>query len=464
MLATVAVAASTSPASAETIGSSSLGAPAQTALTCGTYDPCVLIAEEISGAPVRVPAGNWIVTSWRVRNAEGEMALELLQPTGGTSSSLEGNFNAESDLAVAAGGDVVREFATRLPANGGEAIGVGLAAGAQVGGNASGGAVFYEAPASEEFETNLSANYEVLLQVTLEPDADGDGFGDQSQDSCPSQADTQGACPSPPPPPRAAPPPPPPDPLAPLRAGNRPLVRIGGGKVAAPAGTARIQIANPNGFDVKGTLKLTVKGKAIGSRAYAAKAGATVSVKVKLSKTARAALKKRGSLKAKALATVKGPIGKQGSSGGTLTITRRKPKQPAPPKAPSGTRFTGKTANSTVEFGFDLVGDSMRDFSGGINVTCFYPGGTSRSAVEAFDPAGPFPLGSKSEQTVEDKESAILGSRTSKRYTVDAHATGANTVAGTIQISYGFTTFNPITGFAEGSSCVGEDTFTASRG
>lgn len=105
----------------------------------------------------------------------------------------------------------------------------------------------------------------------------------------------------------------------------------------------------------------------------------------------------------------------------------------------------------------------MRDFSGGINVTCFYPGGTSRSAIEAFDPTGPFPLGSKSEQTVEDKESAILGSRTSKRYTVDAHATGADTVAGTIQISYGFTTINPITGFAEGSSCVGEDTFTARR-
>ncbi len=35
---------------------------------------------------------------------------------------------------------------------------------------------------------------ELLVQATLEPDADGDGFGDESQDRCPSQAATQGEC------------------------------------------------------------------------------------------------------------------------------------------------------------------------------------------------------------------------------------------------------------------------------
>jgi hypothetical protein len=35
---------------------------------------------------------------------------------------------------------------------------------------------------------------ELLVQATLEPDADGDGFGDETQDRCPSQATTQGAC------------------------------------------------------------------------------------------------------------------------------------------------------------------------------------------------------------------------------------------------------------------------------
>jgi hypothetical protein len=33
------------------------------------------------------------------------------------------------------------------------------------------------------------------LSATLEPDADHDGFGDETQDQCPTNASTQGACP-----------------------------------------------------------------------------------------------------------------------------------------------------------------------------------------------------------------------------------------------------------------------------
>ena len=35
---------------------------------------------------------------------------------------------------------------------------------------------------------------ELLVAATIEPDADGDGFGDETQDRCPAQATTQGAC------------------------------------------------------------------------------------------------------------------------------------------------------------------------------------------------------------------------------------------------------------------------------
>jgi hypothetical protein len=35
----------------------------------------------------------------------------------------------------------------------------------------------------------------VALAVKVEPDADGDGFGDETQDACPSNATTQGTCP-----------------------------------------------------------------------------------------------------------------------------------------------------------------------------------------------------------------------------------------------------------------------------
>jgi hypothetical protein len=55
-------------------------------------------------------------------------------------------------------------------------------------------------------------NGELLINADIEPDADHDGFGDETQDLCPTDASTTGACPPPPPPP---PPPPNNQPAAP---------------------------------------------------------------------------------------------------------------------------------------------------------------------------------------------------------------------------------------------------------
>jgi len=40
------------------------------------------------------------------------------------------------------------------------------------------------------------ATGELLVQAVIEPDADGDGFGDETQDGCPTNASAQGACPT----------------------------------------------------------------------------------------------------------------------------------------------------------------------------------------------------------------------------------------------------------------------------
>lgn len=50
-----------------------------------------------------------------------------------------------------------------------------------------------------------AASTELLLSATLEPDVDGDGWGDETQDKCPGQDDPTNACP----PPKGGPPPPP---------------------------------------------------------------------------------------------------------------------------------------------------------------------------------------------------------------------------------------------------------------
>lgn len=41
---------------------------------------------------------------------------------------------------------------------------------------------------------STEATGELLVAATIEPDADGDGFGDETQDGCPTQASSQGAC------------------------------------------------------------------------------------------------------------------------------------------------------------------------------------------------------------------------------------------------------------------------------
>jgi hypothetical protein len=448
----LSAAAPAADAGAITIGSDKLGSPSPAFFGCSTPDPCILIQDTIAGAPVRVPQGTWILTSWRVRGADGTVGLQVIQPTGGTADTLEGTVKASSpDLAGAGqGADAVQSQDVRIAVTSGDMLGLGLDSGASVGGLAADGSTtIFEAPLSSPFTTNGVGNVEQLVQATIEPDADGDGFGDATQDGCPTSGSTQGACPLPPGPP---------DPLAELKAGGKPKIRLASRKVGAPKGTVAVPLVNPNGYAVSGTLKLKRKGKVVGSKRYSIPSSGSTKVKVKLSRAAKTALKRAGKLKLAAGASVKGPIGRAGALRATLSVSKRAVRL----GSGSGTRFEGRTKNVDVKLSFDLIGGSVRNAVGGIMVTCFYPGGTSRSGVEVWDPPGAFPLGQKSEQFADDRPSAILGSNTRKRYTMEASQSG-DTVTGTIQVSYSFVAFNPQTGMSQGSSCVGEDTFTARR-
>jgi hypothetical protein len=50
-------------------------------------------------------------------------------------------------------------------------------------------------PLNQERAMNAGNQFRVDVGAVLEPDADGDGFGDETQDACPSDASTQGPCP-----------------------------------------------------------------------------------------------------------------------------------------------------------------------------------------------------------------------------------------------------------------------------
>jgi hypothetical protein len=118
--------------------------------------------------------------------------------------------NSDSALATAAGtgptvtvdsGDgidtPIREFSARLPVKQGDHLALD---GTNVHATYNSGGDQYSylfAPPLVEGQGPRGSNEstgELLVQADIEPDVDGDGFGDESQDGCPSQGSTQGAC------------------------------------------------------------------------------------------------------------------------------------------------------------------------------------------------------------------------------------------------------------------------------
>jgi hypothetical protein len=121
--------------------------------------------------------------------------------------------NPVNATVLAVGGDAetlvpgLNTFATRIPVQAGDLLGISPG-----GGN---GFLYCKEPALKSslgaFEgaasTGTTVPYVQLQEplripviATVEPDADGDGYGDETQDKCPTDASTHEACPLPPPP------------------------------------------------------------------------------------------------------------------------------------------------------------------------------------------------------------------------------------------------------------------------
>lgn len=92
----------------------------------------------------------------------------------------------------------IQEFLGRLPVRKGQHLAIDAGKYVQATVNDSGAKFSYVyAPPLVDgsgARGSLEPTGELLVQASIEPDADGDGFGDETQDGCPSQATTQGAC------------------------------------------------------------------------------------------------------------------------------------------------------------------------------------------------------------------------------------------------------------------------------
>jgi acyl-CoA hydrolase len=181
-----------SASAATTIGSAM---PTFAGDTVGCLDSggCTFVPTSIAGAPVVVPF-NGVLVSWSAQVPVGGSAVDLrvLRPADG------GTFTGRSTVTGAtpdANGRLTS--AARVRVSAGDLIGVDLANGEELGvvGHASFDSTSHTfGPRLGTSETRApdftdSDDFEMLFNAVVEPDADGDGYGDETQDKCPDLAE-----------------------------------------------------------------------------------------------------------------------------------------------------------------------------------------------------------------------------------------------------------------------------------
>jgi hypothetical protein len=196
----VALAVSAAPAGAAvTIGQT--GVPTG---TCGDGDPTVQATS--AGTPsYSVPAGGGVITSWSQLGSTidpGQAKLIMWRPT---SIATDFTVVAKSEAQTFVSG-MLLSFPTRIPVQAGDLLGIRAgttptdcffvgAPGDSIRFRNDPGTDPEPADGSTQTLPSMLPNIRTNISAVVELDADGDGFGDETQDRCPTDASTQGTCP-----------------------------------------------------------------------------------------------------------------------------------------------------------------------------------------------------------------------------------------------------------------------------
>ena len=167
-----------------------------------------LIQQSTSGGPgYVVPAGGGVITSWSHRggDAGGSLRFKVYRPTADPDRF---QIVGASGVTTPANGQV-NTYPTRMRVQAGDILGLTVTANGIAcqfsqpgGGDVVDGYPYASSdPTSGEFSFNYGGSYplggwRLNVAATVEPDVDGDGYGDESQDDCPAYAATQEPCPS----------------------------------------------------------------------------------------------------------------------------------------------------------------------------------------------------------------------------------------------------------------------------
>ena len=145
-----------------------------------------------------------VLTSWRFHSsgdsAAGAVRLKIFRYTG---TDLVFKVLAESSLKTLEP-DTAYDFKERIPVDQGDLLGLTAVDDAEVGITVPGTPQNQLAqfgggdipPGQTGTATIAWPDLRPSVAATVESDADNDGFGDETQDQCPTNAATQGACPA----------------------------------------------------------------------------------------------------------------------------------------------------------------------------------------------------------------------------------------------------------------------------
>lgn len=203
-VAALALAVMAPPASAATTIGSDLAASDGT-IGCGV--PCTGVQTVIPGRATASPI-NGVIVRWRIGDGVGRLSLRVARPSGNTypgGETYTGVGRSDPVTITAPPSDdvgeppVISTFPARIPIRAGDRIGVDLGPDSALGYRTRSGAtliVFF--PTLGEGERRDAQNdlqdFEGLFNADVEPDADRDNFGDETQDLCPTDPSTQGLC------------------------------------------------------------------------------------------------------------------------------------------------------------------------------------------------------------------------------------------------------------------------------
>jgi hypothetical protein len=362
------------PAAADaavTIGTSPAAAlPTSPLVGCAPAASCTLLQERLANESFIVPAVDGsttsVVVAWRVYGQGGQVRLRRI---GGTAT-------ATGQLPAAAGS---REFAAQLPVEAGDQLAVDLLDGAQLSYEQS----ITDADLTQTWTPALgdgerrsappTSRAWLFYQAVIEPDRDGDGLGDETQDGCvfcdgPRDGDgrtDQRRTPT--------------DPYASVRTSG-PRVTIAAKATGSKKGVASLTLTNPYDFKLTGSVTARQGRRAAGRARVTLAPGATASVALRLAAPARRTLTSKRSLKLSVAATMSAPVGRARTTARAVSVRLATTARRPAPRAPSGGGRAGFDGTYRASDGQVMVvaNGVVTTFNGDLTLYCTRAGKQKR--------------------------------------------------------------------------------------